>query len=36
LWYRYLVYNPLFIVLLAAQMLGIKQYQLDSVGDKRP
>ena len=36
LWYRYLVYNPLFVVLLAAQMLGIKQYQLDSVGDKRP
>ena len=29
LWYRYLVYNPLFILLVLAQMLGLKHYSLD-------
>jgi N-acetylglucosaminyldiphosphoundecaprenol N-acetyl-beta-D-mannosaminyltransferase len=26
LWYRYLVYNPLFIVLVAAQLLKLHDY----------
>ncbi len=30
LWYRYLVYNPLFIMLVFLQALGIKRYSLDS------
>ncbi len=29
LWYRYLIYNPLFIMLIMAQMLGLKRYKLD-------
>jgi len=29
LWYRYLVYNPLFISLILAQTLGLKQYSLE-------
>lgn len=29
LWYRYLVYNPLFILNILAQVLGIKRYTLD-------
>lgn len=29
LWYRYLVYNPLFVLLVAAQSLGVKRYRLD-------
>ncbi|MDX1521444.1 MAG: WecB/TagA/CpsF family glycosyltransferase [Anaerolineae bacterium] len=29
LWYRYLVYNPLFILLTMAQLLGVKRYSLD-------
>ena len=28
LWYRYLVYNPLFILLILAQALGLRQYSL--------
>ena len=28
LWYRYLIYNPLFVVLVIAQMLGLKRYTL--------
>ncbi len=30
LWYRYLVYNPLFIASVAAQMLGLREYALES------
>jgi UDP-N-acetyl-D-mannosaminuronic acid transferase (WecB/TagA/CpsF family) len=26
LWYRYLIYNPLFILLILVQMLGLKRY----------
>jgi N-acetylglucosaminyldiphosphoundecaprenol N-acetyl-beta-D-mannosaminyltransferase len=29
LWYRYLVYNPLFILLILAQALGLRQYSLE-------
>lgn len=29
LWYRYLVYNPLFIALVLAQMLGIRRFSLE-------
>lgn len=29
LWYRYLVYNPLFIVLVLAQTLGIRRFSLE-------
>ncbi len=29
LWYRYLVYNPLFIILVLAQMLGIRRFSLE-------
>lgn len=29
LWYRYLVYNPLFIILVAAQMLKLRRYSLE-------
>ncbi len=29
LWYRYLIYNPLFILLILAQTLGIRQYSLE-------
>jgi N-acetylglucosaminyldiphosphoundecaprenol N-acetyl-beta-D-mannosaminyltransferase len=29
LWYRYLVYNPLFILLIAVQQLGLKRYSLE-------
>lgn len=29
LWYRYLVYNPLFIALIAAQAAGLKRYPLE-------
>lgn len=29
LWYRYLVYNPLFIMLVAAQWLKLRRYTLD-------
>lgn len=29
LWYRYLVYNPLFVVLVLAQSLGIRHYTVD-------
>jgi N-acetylglucosaminyldiphosphoundecaprenol N-acetyl-beta-D-mannosaminyltransferase len=29
LWYRYLIYNPLFMMLIVAQMLGLKRYELD-------
>ncbi len=29
LWYRYLVYNPLFILLVLAQILGLKRYSLE-------
>ena len=29
LWHRYLVYNPLFILLIVAQMLGLKKFSLD-------
>jgi N-acetylglucosaminyldiphosphoundecaprenol N-acetyl-beta-D-mannosaminyltransferase len=29
LWYRYLVYNPLFILLVTAQLLGLRRYSLD-------
>ncbi len=28
LWYRYLVYNPLFVLLILAQMLGLKRYRI--------
>lgn len=28
LWYRYLIYNPLFVVLAIAQLLGLKRYTL--------
>jgi N-acetylglucosaminyldiphosphoundecaprenol N-acetyl-beta-D-mannosaminyltransferase len=34
LWYRYLVYNPWFVLLLAGQALGLKQYTLPD-GDGR-
>ncbi len=30
LWYRYLVYNPAFVILTLAQLLGLKRYDLDS------
>jgi N-acetylglucosaminyldiphosphoundecaprenol N-acetyl-beta-D-mannosaminyltransferase len=29
LWYRYGVYNPLFVLLIIAQMLGLRRYRLD-------
>lgn len=29
LWYRYLVYNPLFVLLVIAQLLGLRHYTLD-------
>lgn len=29
LWYRYLVYNPLFVALITAQLLGIRHYSLE-------
>jgi N-acetylglucosaminyldiphosphoundecaprenol N-acetyl-beta-D-mannosaminyltransferase len=29
LWYRYIVYNPLFILLVLAQILGIRRYSLE-------
>jgi N-acetylglucosaminyldiphosphoundecaprenol N-acetyl-beta-D-mannosaminyltransferase len=29
LWYRYLVYNPLFILLVLAQTFGLKRYSLE-------
>jgi N-acetylglucosaminyldiphosphoundecaprenol N-acetyl-beta-D-mannosaminyltransferase len=29
LWYRYLVYNPMFVLLVLAQTLGLKRYSLD-------
>jgi len=29
LWYRYLILNPLFVILVITQWLGIKKYQLD-------
>ena len=29
LWHRYLVYNPLFILLILAQSLGLKKFSLD-------
>jgi N-acetylglucosaminyldiphosphoundecaprenol N-acetyl-beta-D-mannosaminyltransferase len=30
LWYRYLVYNPIFITLVLAQMLGLRKYSIES------
>lgn len=35
LWYRYLVYNPLFIIKVSAQMLGLRRYPLDVPGSGR-
>jgi N-acetylglucosaminyldiphosphoundecaprenol N-acetyl-beta-D-mannosaminyltransferase len=29
LWYRYLVYNPLFILLVVGQLLKLRRYSLD-------
>lgn len=29
LWYRYLVYNPLFLLLITGQLLGLRRYSLD-------
>ncbi len=29
LWYRYLVYNPLFVLLIIAQILGLKRYTIE-------
>lgn len=29
LWYRYLVYNPLFVLLITLQALGLRRYRLD-------
>ncbi len=29
LWYRYLVYNPLFVLLVLTQLLGLKKYRLN-------
>jgi N-acetylglucosaminyldiphosphoundecaprenol N-acetyl-beta-D-mannosaminyltransferase len=28
LWYRYLIYNPLFVLLILAQLLGLRRYSL--------
>ena len=30
LWYRYLVYNPLFILKVTEQRVGLRQYSLDT------
>jgi N-acetylglucosaminyldiphosphoundecaprenol N-acetyl-beta-D-mannosaminyltransferase len=32
LWYRYLVYNPLFVALVLGQMLGLRKYSLATTG----
>lgn len=31
LWYRYLIYNPLFITLVVAQQLGLRRYPLENI-----
>jgi len=32
LWYRYLIYNPLFLIKASAQMLGLRRYPLEGPG----
>lgn len=36
LWYRYLVYNPLFIALVVAQQVGLRRYPLDNTPTPTP